>query len=185
MILVRIDGIVGDCNIKGFDKPDDNKYFTADSFGFGVERELAESGKGGTADINIGVGELQECTISKSMDSASVWLARKAISGSSCKEADIKFVQAITLENNEMYNIVYLAYKLDNVFIKSWSTSGDGDDRPTEDVALWYNKIAFCYFTSPDGKEFKYAGDCRWDQVKAKPWTEAVLPKDAEKHKAN
>ena len=47
--------------------------FVADSFSFGVEREMKESGeKGGTADINIGVGELQECTVSKSMDSASV-----------------------------------------------------------------------------------------------------------------
>jgi hypothetical protein len=43
------------------------QYFQADSFSFGVEREMKESGeKGGTEDINIGVGELQECTISKS-----------------------------------------------------------------------------------------------------------------------
>jgi hypothetical protein len=35
--------------------------FVADSFSFGVEREMKESGeKGGTEDINIGVGELQE-----------------------------------------------------------------------------------------------------------------------------
>ena len=34
---------------------------TADSYSYGVEREMKESGeKGGTADINIGVGELQE-----------------------------------------------------------------------------------------------------------------------------
>ncbi len=32
-----------------------------DSFSFGVEREMKESGeKGGTEDINIGIGELQE-----------------------------------------------------------------------------------------------------------------------------
>jgi hypothetical protein len=32
----------------------------ADSFSFGVEREMKESGeKGGTADLSIGVGELQ------------------------------------------------------------------------------------------------------------------------------
>ena len=36
-------------------------WFIADSFSFGVEREMKESGeKGGTEDINIGVGELQE-----------------------------------------------------------------------------------------------------------------------------
>lgn len=35
------------------------------AYGFGVEREMKESGeKGGTTDINIGVGELQECTLS-------------------------------------------------------------------------------------------------------------------------
>ncbi len=180
MIVVRIDEIPGDCKIEGFEK-----YFIAESFGFGVERELAESGKAGTADVNIGVGELQECTISKSMDSASTALAKKAISGSSCGTADIKFLESITRDAGAMFNIVYLAYKLDNVFIKSWSTSGDGDDRPTEDVAIWYNKIAFCYFATKDGKEFKFQGDCRWDQVKSKPWTEADLPKAAEEHKVS
>jgi hypothetical protein len=36
----------------------------ADSFSFGVEREMKESGeKGGTEDINIGVGELQEASV--------------------------------------------------------------------------------------------------------------------------
>ena len=55
-----------------------------DSFPSGVEREMKESGeKGGTADINIGVGELQECTISKSMDSTKVDLAQFAINGNS------------------------------------------------------------------------------------------------------
>ncbi len=175
MILVKVDGCQGDCMIPGF-----KDYFTADSFSFGVERELLDSAKGGTSDINIGVGEIQECSVSKSMDTSSAYLARKAISGSSCKTADIKFLEAITLDNNETYNAVYLAFKLDNVFIKSWTVSGDGDDRPTEDVALWFNKIAFIYFPTEDGKTFKPGHDCRWDQVKAKPWAEAPLPSKAE-----
>ena len=29
--------------------------------------------------------------------------------------------------------------------LKSWSISGDADDRPTEEVAFYYNKIAFGY----------------------------------------
>jgi type VI protein secretion system component Hcp len=37
----------------------------------------------------------------------------------------------------------YLKYNFERVFIKSWSTSGDADDRPTEEVAFYYNKIAF------------------------------------------
>lgn len=175
MILVYIEGVLGDCQIPGF-----TSYFTAESFGFGVERELADSAKGGTADVNIGIGELQECTISKSMDTASAYLARKAISGSSCREADIKFVQAITTTGNERKNVVYLAFKLDNVFVKSWSMSGDADDRPSEDVALWYNKIAFVYFPSTNGYDYPVGHDCRWDQVQSKPWADAVLPKKVE-----
>lgn len=31
----------------------------------------------------------------------------------------------------------------DSFVFKSWSTSGDADDRPTEEVAFYYNKIAF------------------------------------------
>ena len=34
-------------------------------------------------------------------------------------------------------------YKLERAFIKSWSTSVDADDRPTEEVSFYYNKIAF------------------------------------------
>lgn len=41
--------------------------------------------------------------------------------------------------------VCYLKYKLDRCFVKSWSTSGDADDRPTEEVAFYYNKISFSY----------------------------------------
>ncbi|MEM7240494.1 MAG: hypothetical protein AAF501_22045 [Pseudomonadota bacterium] len=35
-----------------------------------------------------------------------------------------------------------LPYNFDRAFIKSWSTSGDADDRPTEETAVYYNKIS-------------------------------------------
>ena len=37
--------------------------------------------------------------------------------------------------------------------VRSWSTSGDADDRPTEEVAFYYNKIAFAYSTTSAGKK--------------------------------
>ena len=52
-IFVKIPGIPGDSTI---DVPgyDNGEWFVADSFSFGVEREMKESGeKGGTEDINI------------------------------------------------------------------------------------------------------------------------------------
>jgi hypothetical protein len=81
-------------SIKSLNPVGATDWFIADSFGFGVEREMKESGeKGGTEDINIGVGELQECSISKSMDMASTKLAQFAINGNSLGTAEIYFVE--------------------------------------------------------------------------------------------
>ncbi|MCA9240999.1 MAG: type VI secretion system tube protein Hcp [Planctomycetales bacterium] len=131
MIYVPIKGMSDEgVPTEGYDQ---GKWFIADSFSFGVEREMKESGeKGGTEDINIGVGELQECTLSKSMDLAAT-------------------DQALA----ETEPMCYLKYKLSRAFVKSWSTSGDADDRPTEEVAFYYNKIALQYASTPDGKEFE------------------------------
>ena len=171
-IFVKIKGLVGDVTTKGYDT---GEYFVADSFTFGVEREMKESGeKGGTQDINIGIGELQECTISKSMDSASAKLAQFAINGNSCGTAEIDFVEVggIGASAQEGVPVCYMRYKLDRCFIKSWSTSGDADDRPTEEVAFYYNKIAFDYATTTDGVEFKAKGPMTWDNVKNIPWSD-------------
>ena len=43
------------------------------------------------------------------------------------------------------------AYVLDRVFVKSWTISGDADERPTEEVAFYYNKIAMNYARTSDG----------------------------------
>ena len=170
-------------------------FFVADSFSFGVEREMKESGeKGGTEDINIGVGELQECTVSKSMDRASGKLAQFAINGNSPGTAEIEFVEVggggdtdapggdMSWDNvkNVKWNddgvVLFAADSFSfgveremkesgekggtedmnigigelqeaadaeavDVAMKSWSTSGDADDRPTEEVAFYYNDI--------------------------------------------
>jgi type VI secretion system secreted protein Hcp len=167
MILVHIDSVLGDVTISGYETGD---YFVADSFSFGVEREMKESGeKGGTEDINIGVGELQECTISKSMDRASATLAQFAINGNSLGTATIDFVE-IGGGDVEGLPKCYLRYKLDRVFIKSWSTSGDADDRPTEEVAFYYNKIAFAYAPTKTGKDFGPQLQMAWNNVTNKKW---------------
>jgi type VI secretion system secreted protein Hcp len=165
-IYVLIPNVGGDVTVPGYEK-----CFVADSFSFGVEREMKESGeKGGTEDINIGVGELQECTISKSMDTTSSLLAQFAINGNSLGTAEIFFVEVGGGGGTEGKPFCYLQYKLDRCFVKSWSTSGDADDRPTEEVAFYYNKIAFQYAATTDGKNFKPGRPMTWDNVKNKPW---------------
>ena len=167
-ILVKIETVTGDATTEGYEG---KGYFVADSFSFGVEREMKESGeKGGTEDINIGIGELQECTISKSMDSASPYLAQAAINGNSLGCCEIDFMEVGGGGTHANEPIVYLRYKLDRCFVKSWSTSGDADDRPTEEVAFYYNKIAFAYCATKDGKQFDLMGEMKWDNVKNVPW---------------
>ncbi|BCX46828.1 type VI secretion system effector protein [Haloferula helveola] len=169
MIFVKIPGM-GDSSIttEGYN---DGTWFVADSFSFGIEREMKESGeKGGTEDINIGVGELQECTISKSMDWASTQLAQFAINGNSPGTAEIHFVEvAGGGDGTADQPVCYLKYKLDRCFIKSWSTSGDADDRPTEEVAFYYNKIAFAYVGAAGSTPMS------WDNTSQKKWTDSGL----------
>jgi type VI protein secretion system component Hcp len=173
-IYVLIPNVGGDVTVPGYEK-----CFVADSFSFGVEREMKESGeKGGTEDINIGVGELQECTISKSMDSTSTSLAQFAINGNSLGDAEIFFVE-IGGGGTEGEPYCYLRYKLSRTFVKSWSTSGDADDRPTEEVAFYYNKIAFVYAATAGGKVFNPSKPMTWNNVTNKPWSDhgISLPK--------
>jgi YD repeat-containing protein len=61
---------------------EERRYFYADSFSFGVEREMKESGeKGGTEDMNIGIGELQECTLLEEFDVATGGTVREIVHG--------------------------------------------------------------------------------------------------------
>ena len=167
-IFVKIPHMGGD--VTGPDGESD--WFIADSFSFGVEREMKESGeKGGTEDINIGVGELQECTISKSMDSASAKLAQFAINGNSVESGEICFSN--DTDTREARPVCYLKYKLGRVNIRSWSISGDADDRPTEEVAIYFNKIAYGQQTeAPDGS--LHMDTMSWDRKKRSAWDEGL-----------
>ncbi|MDD9954052.1 MAG: type VI secretion system tube protein Hcp [Candidatus Woesearchaeota archaeon] len=159
---LKIGDIKGEAAASGHEN-----WITLDSFSFGVEREMKESGeKGGTADINIGIGELQEITVSKPLDASSPLLAQAAASGNSLGTAEIEFVETGGADGKPA---VYLKYKLDRVFVKSWSISGDADDRPTEEVSFYYNKIAFEYQGAGDKKSTSTA-HFGWDNVKNKKW---------------
>ena len=161
--FMKLGDIKGEATDKGHEG-----WIVLDSFECGIDntQRHAPGEKGGTADINIGVGELQECTISKSMDSASAQLAQFAINGNSPGTAEIDFVEVAGSAGEP---VTYLKYKLDRVFIKSWSTSGDADDRPTEEVSFYYNKIAFAY--TPEGEPRPEPTNVMsWDNVTNTPW---------------
>ncbi len=165
-IFIRYENIQGG-NVETGGRADSG-WFVADSFSFGVERKLKKSGeKGGTQDINIGVGELQELTIDKGMDASSPGLAKLSLTGRS-----LGSVEVCVTDNPDGPTDCYLRYKLNRAFVKSWSTSGDADDRPTEEVAFYYDKIAFAYEPTEDGKDFEGGGTISWDNQRKRPWPE-------------
>ncbi|MGL4511468.1 MAG: type VI secretion system tube protein Hcp [Lacipirellulaceae bacterium] len=180
-IYVKLGSISGDASIqtKGYEVGADGKakWFIAESFNFGVEREMKESGdKGGTEDINIGIGSLNECSVSKSIDFASPLLAQYAVNGNSPGDAEINFVEVAGPGEGTASvasgPLCYLKVVLGRVFVKSWSIQGDGDQRPTEEVAFYYNKIAFQYARTPDGKEFSYSPLMSWNNATNELWDE-------------
>ena len=142
MILVHIPVIKGDSKIKGH-----TDWISVEDFSFGVEREFTESGKAGSADINLGIGEMRECSMSKAFDRSSADLMQHAVAGNSVGTVEIHFVET---EGVEGQGHVYLAYKLDSTFIKSWEQSGSADDRPTDTFTLWYYKLSLTYWSTPD-----------------------------------
>jgi hypothetical protein len=132
-----------------------DKWFVADSFGFGVEREMKGSGeKGGTEDMNIGVGELQEVTISKSMDKSSPKLMEAATKGKVFAgpaprgSLSIK-VPAGTCKAGARYPAAEFGtdkrvYQLTGVVVThcSGARSSDGSI-PTETLSLNFDKITW------------------------------------------
>jgi type VI protein secretion system component Hcp len=143
-ILVKVENVPGSTAVKvqGYN---DGNWFQASSFAFGMDREMSESGeRGGTEDINIGVGDLGNIVITKALDGGSPRLAQFGVNGNSPGDVEIHFVKG---PNNPK---VLMIYKLDRAFVKSWSTSGDGgNEPPTETVAFYFNRIAFAVAGQP------------------------------------
>lgn len=171
MILIHIEGIKGDSKIPGYK---DKNWFSVENFGFGVVRESKESAKAGTDDITIGVGELQECTFEKTTDIGTAMLFKYALSGGPLDYAEIHFVQTRDDSQGKQAVYPYLMIKLTPCFIKTWNVSGSSDERPTENVSLWYQKIELSYipYAKDDqgkfvSKEHEQAG---WDQVVNNSW---------------
>jgi type VI secretion system secreted protein Hcp len=161
MILLKLDGVDGDSQIPSY-----QKWISCTSVSWNVERTFSESAKAGTQDVNLGVAEIPPISINKTFDAASVYLMQSAIAGGALgSEARLVFLVTGDQKANP-----YLEFKLYNPIVASWSISGDEDERPTEEVSLWYWKIWMQYYTSKDGKMFTSAGCRGWDRIANKPW---------------
>ena len=63
-----------------------------------------------------------------------------------------------------------LMIHLEGVLVKQWNVHGNGDDRPTEDVTLLYDRSCIQYVHTRDGKLFMPHRARGWDQTKHLPF---------------
>lgn len=169
-LLMKVPGIKGTSLIEGYD---DGMWIPIFDLNTGVSRDLSLSGeKGGTADINIGVGELGTINISKRSDTSTSPLWQAAINGNSIGTVEIHQLAQLDFESP----LVPIAkWKLDRTFVSSFNLSADGSFG-SESLELYYNKIAFGIrdlFTDPGSKtSARFMG---WDNVKNIAWTDHGL----------
>ncbi len=144
MILIRMPNVTGDIVIPAtYD--DMSEMFVADSFSYEIETEMeANNATDGTFNQSASEGNSVGLAVIDFVETGG---------GGDTTSAH----ESLDLAFNEVAKapMCYLRYKLDRCFVKSWSTSGDADDRPTEEVSFYYNKIAMGYASTIDGDTFQ------------------------------
>lgn len=168
MILVRIDGIKGDVEIPGY-----VDWFSAESISFGVGREVNVEDSN-NRDIEINKLDVQEMALGKSVDSSTVYLMLAAMKGRSQGEKAVVAVDVHMIESRDEGAKAYLKIRLENALIKSWDLSASEDERPTENIAIWFNKACIAYWSMELDKHEKPVytlhGPHGWDQQANEEW---------------
>ena len=177
MILVRITDIKGDVKISGY-----IDWFVAESFDFSIGKKV-ESIDSNNRDIEVKKDNDQELSISKTIDSATVYLMLSVMKGrkdsgtnSTCS-VDIHLIQNKAMEVGIGMQ-PFLLIRIENAIIKDWGIDATGDDRPTENLKIWFNKAAMKYRATMDGKTYISHGPHGWDEHENKEFKPAALLKD-------
>ena len=164
MIVMKLDPIVGDCKLSGFEN-----YITLDDVSWDINREPKESAKGATQDLNFGIPEAGAVNVTKSMDIASVDLMKMATGGgASPAQCVIKFIQSGVGGATSSTYTTYLEITLKRPVVKKWGINGSGDERPTETLEVMYNSIEMKYSSTDEKGATKAYGPKGWDLVAGK-----------------
>ena len=134
MIYIQYDTIEGNATAEGYEK-----HIRVDSMQFGVGRGITME-PGNLANREATRPSLSEVTFTHKTDNSATALFKEAVSGSTGKTVEIKFVQTGTDALIE-----YMSYTLYDVLVSGYSISADGDSDPVETVSLSYSKIEVKY----------------------------------------
>ena len=119
-------------------------------------------------------------SIGKFVDAATVTLMKFGMEdrkktksdGKKLRSADIHFLDSVAKYGDSKSRFVfpYMMIQMQHVLIKGWNISASGDDRPSETLELWYDKVAVKYFKTSDGKVWSLADSGGWDQSANEEW---------------
>ena len=127
--FLKFDGVDSEATSEGHDK-------WIDILSFSQSVALPVGSSSGGSSRPTGASERTPFVVAKVLDKTSPQLAQSCVSGEKFTEVLIDLATT-----GSKKTIVYMQYKLSNVFIASYSVSGNSDDRPTEEIALNYEKI--------------------------------------------
>ncbi len=124
-----------------------------------ISWELARPSSTGTS-REYGAADFKEFKAVKYLDKSSPYLALACAQGKILPE----LVLTLRKDSGDAH-LDYLTITLTNVRVTSYSVggSGDTDDRPTEEVAFYYNKIAFSYTLFDETGRPAETTEMRWD----------------------
>ena len=136
-LYLKLDGIEGESKDEAH-----QSWIDLSSFQFGATGPHI-----GPAGEDHERASFSEFTFTKFVDKNSPGLLFDTASATPIKNATIDVVKPGTDKSK-----AFLEYKLSNVLISSYSTSGGSDDdRPTESVSLSYSEIQMQYFPQKNG----------------------------------
>jgi type VI protein secretion system component Hcp len=165
-------GILGDSEISKH-----KNWIACQSVEVEIAREAQDAGdaKKRTHDLFTTIPEVWEITITRMVDRATMDVMKYAASGEKVVDVGkihylISGSQAGDKASDAARWILFMELILDSPVISKWELSGDADSRPTETIAIRYDKISLKYW-SYDGKQRVGYGPRGWARKELKEWT--------------
>ncbi len=197
MILVKVDGVVGEATLEGYD----NRWFVATSFQF----KVGEGTSGGEDDEPDDPEEEEktwvrqkkpkspkppkknngpkkppnsdwdhmELGLDKEVDSASVYLMHLAMKSQASVDMRFVAVEIHVLEDRAIEKAEkgvvrpFLKIRLENALISGWELNGEEDGKASESITVWYDKAAMKYYAVSPNAPTQEHGPLGWDHMKA------------------
>ena len=168
MILMRMAHVKGMCEIVGYDKDkwELGGWFPLSSISLTTPRGEEDNQEDSKKKQN-------EVSVTKSVDGGSVHLMMQAVYARERNkeehplrdnEIEIHFVGSLAGQSSESGVFTFLMLHLEETYITSWQVSGSGDDRPTENFTIGYERMAMAYYGTVDGKVQDQAEINGWQQ---------------------